>query len=155
MTPQLSTAYHEAAHAVIGLALGLPMVCAVLHPERGGRCDHGGATAAQLHAFCLMLYAGREAQRVLNGTLWLWLHPYSGDDKLAAPYADQFGGIRELRRQARALVKEWWPHIDHVTHELSRREYLAGWQIRRMMFPPASWCEVTAWEVELATRPAA
>jgi hypothetical protein len=89
MTPQLSTAYHEAAHAVIGLALGLPMVCAVLHPERGGRCDHGGATAAQLHAFCLMLYAGREAQRVLNGTLWLWLHPYSGDDKLAAPAADK------------------------------------------------------------------
>jgi hypothetical protein len=39
MTPQLSVAYHEAAHAVIGLALGLPMVCAVLHPERGGRCD--------------------------------------------------------------------------------------------------------------------
>ena len=141
----MSIAHHEAAHAVVGLVLGIPIEYATVRPSAdcAGHVSWEPMLPAQKHAVCLTYYAGREADLLTRGrwqTWWQWPHRF--DYANARPFAAELGGSRALRAQARALVHRHWPQIDRVAHALTQAGTLTGWQIKRLLNPPTCWADV-------------
>ena len=144
MTPT-STAFHEAAHAVVARVLKQHVSKVELLPHSAGRCWNskgyrkGGQTPAEYaRDRCCIIYAGPEAERLMHGSLFVWTREAAWwlegvtnrDSVIARNIAKHYGisrrELRQLRREARELVIKYWPQITRVARGLQRARSLDG-----------------------------
>jgi hypothetical protein len=159
---QIAIAYHEAGHAVIGRVLGLVCGDATLsssehdalgdaHVERRWRWREReyGAPKELAEAFCIALYAGAEAERVILGDANENLLVGDGVDQERATHAlIDVGGVRgasyvcddvwerheaRLRRKAKALVQQHRAVIERVAKALIEHGTLRADEIDKIV----------------------
>jgi hypothetical protein len=118
---QMDVAQHEAAHVVVGVALGLKLKHATTHAvgdwlgyawfhERG----HRGAHA-------IMYAAGLAWERSIGG---VWLG--TPDDRLAREHLPGRGGLHACVRAADAMLRGLKVEHARVARALEVRRYLSG-----------------------------
>lgn len=154
-----STAIHEAAHAVVARKLGLSCGYVTIEPERFMRLaqSHGGTTRTLVpehslghaeiarrfypkrdastaecdQAFCVALYAGAEAEIVINGK-----QEHCNQDREHAARvlgADAARLEPELRARANALVQEHRAAIEWVAKALDQQRTLIPLQVSAVL----------------------
>ena len=140
------TAYHEAGHAVMALALGRPVACVSALPGRGflGTCEFGKAVFRPsedwLEREILIALAGPAAESRRTGA-YCW----QGAARDTA-YAEQLalrraGGARQVRRLLRRLLakaehllgrEENWQAVERMAAELVRLGEISGRAARHL-----------------------
>jgi hypothetical protein len=132
-----AVAYHEAGHAVIGLALMRPVLSVTIIPlgDAAGLCNgerglSPNPSPEEVEALLYELFAGYAAQIRFDPAAVEAAKFASEDDNCKAqPFLRSLGGpIREpyLRQRAAALVAENWPAIVLLASELLQFKTLGG-----------------------------
>jgi hypothetical protein len=151
----LETAYHEAAHAVFHLKLGLRQGRVTIRPDESqGTLGHSEfrrpkwindspATTREEQRLrlnaeneILSLLAGRIAQSKYAGRRIRWGHEfdYQTVTDLAFSFISydpdiQHAFLAYCEKQAQANVDHWWPEIQAVAHALTERTTLTRREI--------------------------
>lgn len=117
----LSVAQHEAAHVVVGVALGLRMRAAVLEPARPGFTQSGYAwfpTGARRkrEALALMYAAGVAWDRAVGDRFT------ATDTRLVRAYVSGRHGVESCVRAAAAMLAGLGPAHARVTRALLERD---------------------------------
>jgi hypothetical protein len=145
-----AVAHHEAAHAVAGYALGLPVVYATVRPteDRMGAVRHDpNVEVRPKHEldFAVVLVAGNQAERFALGrepwyrTNWFVDDPDSDEARATEWIAAEAerGGWDELECRAlvqlrgRGLVFSNWRVIEALAEKLQRHTTVLGAEIER------------------------
>lgn len=138
--PKLMTAYHEAGHAVIALAVGRPLqkVTIAANRDRLGLChlQKGRSRASKdwLEDEILILLAGMAAEYLFTGTYNLG--GAQQDLKMARRLAImRAGNVQQAERLERRLLAKTehllsddghWNAVKHIVADLMERETMSG-----------------------------
>ena len=141
-----STAYHEAGHAVMALALGRPVACVSVRPGREflGTCHFGKAVFRPsedwLEREALIALAGPAAEARLTGA-YAW-DAGARDQTYAEGLALQrAGGARQAQRLMRRLLAKAeyllarpdnWRAVERLAAELLRLGEISGRAARHL-----------------------
>jgi ATP-dependent Zn protease len=140
-----ATAYHEAGHAVLSLALGRPVHCVSILPngERLGLCEFGKAVFRPsedwLEREMLIALGGIAAEALLSGE-YAW-EGAARDRRYALELARQRAGDRQAERLERRLLAKAehllarpgnWRAVERLAAELLRRGEISGRTARHL-----------------------
>lgn len=141
-----AVAHHEAAHAVVAQAHGIPCAYLSIEPEGGwaGHMRHAIApptiaTAAQALALISVSLAGYlgEALHLRGHATLADIPPGSTDYRRAFSRARQLGEplavLEEIAGETVALLRERWADVEDVAQGVMRTGYLDGATIRRWL----------------------
>jgi len=157
---RLSTAFHEAGHAVIARSLGLKIHSATIvpvtgihgrvehaNPLRGIHLDYDGSDRAHRRAetAIIVCLAGPAAQRRHKPQSWRSYHGQS-DHSRAADLALSLNGsdeatnahLKYLAVVARDMVAAQWPLIEQVAGALIERQTLTGAELAGVLAPTSA-----------------
>lgn len=127
----LRTAMHEAAHLVVGCALGLRVKRAVLEQQPGWTWAGGvwfDGRAGAIEAWAIMYAAGVAFERSARGHA----RNASGDLRMLREiHVRGAGRVRALETAARAILQARAEIHTRVTCALVERD-LSGWDVARM-----------------------
>jgi hypothetical protein len=144
--PDEATAYHEAGHAVMALALGRPVACVSVRPDHQylGTCEFGKAVFRPsedwLEREALIALAGAAAEARHSGD-YAWgaaAKDLAYVEELARQRA---GGERQAQRLLRRLLakaeyllarEENWRAVERVAAELMRLGEISGRAARHL-----------------------
>jgi hypothetical protein len=148
--PRLAIAHHEAAHAIAVLCAGRTIDSVEVDDMGAGKCYHrraptGDTTEQRLQWIgreMRIVAAGQEGQRYVDPhnmfrscssdrsdleSLKLMVEILTGDRAQADELLD------ESRREARALIDEFWPFVQRIAKAVSARGRLTGDEIWRLL----------------------
>ena len=125
-----ASAYHEAAHAIIGVVLGLALDAVEVFPAGGGEARF--RETAYSYAYGVMSEAGGLAARRADAGN---RGASAGDREIVATaLPDDLAPLRRpAARHAAFLVDREWRRIERVAAELARRGVLTGDEVRKLM----------------------
>jgi cell division protease FtsH len=154
---RFATAVHEAGHAVIGRILGLPCGGATIESSNDGELGHAdvddpirewrrgdGSRRPLIEKSCVCLYAGAEAERIVNGTAYVG----DGPDCSKATSLISIIGVRgaafvnddvwdryeaKLRSRSGILVAKHGTQIERIAEALMKQGALTSQQIDALM----------------------
>ena len=141
-------AFHEAAHACIGLTLGLPVAEASLEPNED---SHGRVTytremaSSQRRAHQLTIAAGPAAEMKLTGSPMPQFH-YGDNEQLnklideeiaeerrhLAGIINKKDRIARILEQGKTLVDQHWRWIDNVAEQLYLMKRLTAAEVKAL-----------------------
>jgi hypothetical protein len=150
MTPRLAIAYHEAAHAIAVICAGRIIDSVEVDDMGAGKCYHrrvpsGDSMEQRLQWIgreMRIVAAGKEGQRYVDPhnmfrscssdrsdleNLRLMAEILTGDRARADELLD------DSRREARALIDEFWPFVQRIAKAVSARGRLSGDEIWRLL----------------------
>jgi hypothetical protein len=154
MTPRLAAAYHEAAHAIAAICAERTLDSVEVDDRAAGKCFHRRGPAGDTMEQRLqwighemrIVAAGQEGQRYVDPhgmfracssdrtdleNLRLMAEILTGDRAQAEELLD------DSRREAGALIDEFWPFVHKIAKALNKRGRLSGAQIREILgLPP-------------------
>ena len=150
MTPRLAIAHHEAAHAIAVICAGRTIDSVEVDDMGAGKCYHrrgpaGDTTDKRLQWIgheMRIVAAGQEGQRYVDPhnmfrscssdrsdleSLKLMVEILTGDRARGDELLD------DSRREARALIDEFWPFVQRIAKAVSARGRLSGDEIWRLL----------------------
>jgi ATP-dependent Zn protease len=143
-----NVAYHEAGHAVIGVAVGMPLARVTIRPRGNSLVDgktmwrHG--SRSPLLSQVIVDYAGFSAERRIDASV-RWEEGVDDHDVLEdkilrgqwadseEAVADAYRFMRKVKKASAALVTRHWKAIITVAEELLRKQTLTGKQVRELV----------------------
>lgn len=157
-TKPISTAYHEAGHAVAATILGLTFTSVTIEPDEDslGNCIHPSVFGYEYRGIrerkkivreCIIVsYAGLQAEKIFNPKAEEWR---SGEDKDSAfnlsrefcvlPKGCSCVGdeahiefLGKLQREARHLIRQHWSFVSTVAEALLNAKTLTGDQVEEI-----------------------
>ncbi|MFD7017457.1 hypothetical protein [Streptomyces sp. NPDC059928] len=148
----LACAYHEAGHAIVGLAVGMPTRNVSIRIETCGKCgapSAGGENqAVSLHAVpgpdaVMMLAAGTQAE-----LLWLTTNGHFSE---AVGWMTEVGGLND-QSDAQDVAHHYGEVLDYTVPATGAPYSFPAQQVRAQVTLAALWDQVTAVAEELAVR---
>jgi hypothetical protein len=136
------SAYHEAAHAVVALALGAELQCVEIFPDGSGVtrvCWSQDATERALILFAGTIAEARYRKRspweplVHDGSMHDWLALCALAGSVSAETDSSDDPLEEWERAARAAVRRCWAAISRVAAVLCARGRLSGAEVSELV----------------------
>ncbi|MFD0374655.1 hypothetical protein [Streptomyces sp. NPDC127112] len=148
----LACAYHEAGHAIVGLAVGMDARDVYISVGACGRCGAAKAAGANLATKLLsapgpdvvmMLAAGTQAE-----LRWLNLNGHFTE---AVGWMTDFGGIND-QTDAQDVAEHYGVKLDYTVPSTASPYSYPGQQVRAQLVLAEHWTRVKAVAEELAVR---
>jgi hypothetical protein len=147
----LSTAYHEASHAVAAQALGLPVTYLSIRPDEGeaGRTrfqtDSEGFAKLDDFSCAIIKVAGEIGERMATGDTsrrFNWLAE-GGDAEDARSFIaragdDELGNRQLATLRAYALLRVRWEAVEEIAAKLQRHTTVLGEEVSKICLAEAA-----------------
>ncbi len=152
----ISTAYHEAGHAVMGFMLGIRIRNVSIVPDEStfGRVEHSSPLKSinlevvdkadysrfRMEKNAIMAFAGALAEKKFNPhgfrKVWSitdWEIASSLIERYSISPEEHNAYVKLLQIRAKALVEVYWPDIEDLASLLLEKEKLSGKAVRKFI----------------------